>query len=122
MDDRTTARLIGAGRAVFGLLCIVFPKLILGPGGREASGGALGMVRLFGVRDLVLGAGALKSVNEQHVDTSWVKMGALADTGDIAVVLATRKQLGRPFTFATLSLAIPAALLGWKSSLGLGRR
>lgn len=119
MDARTTARLIGAGRALFGLLCLFFPKAVTGPNRDQATPLALGWIRLFGIRDLVLGAGALASVNDHHRDTSWVRMGAIADTADAITVVAARRQVGTPFTLATLSLAVPAAALGWKSVRGL---
>lgn len=122
MDDRTTARLIGAGRALFGLLCLVAPKLVAGPNRSQATPLALGWIKLFGIRDVVLGVGALQSINEHHPDTSWVKMGAIADTADAVTVLAARKQVGTPFTLATLSLAVPAAVLGWKSTRSLAHR
>ena len=122
MDDRLIARLVAAGRVLFGLACIAAPKQILGRFAPEANGPMLWWIRAFGVRDAVLGSGALISLNEDEPDPAWVRFGAIADTGDAAIVLACRKELPPLFTGVTLAIATPAAALGWKASLGLGGR
>ena len=66
MDDRLIARLIAAGRVLFGLLCIAAPKLVLQKEAAATPSQAVFMLRLFGVRDVVLGAGALASLNEDE--------------------------------------------------------
>lgn len=122
MDDRLIARLIAAGRVLFGVLCIASPKLVLQKHAASTPGQAVWMLRAFGIRDVVLGAGALASLNADEPDPDWVRMGAVADSADAVTALAFRKELGTQGLIATLSLAVPAAALGWKSSMGLGRR
>jgi hypothetical protein len=119
MDDRLIARLIAAGRVLFGALCLGLPRVAFGPAGRDASPQMVGVIRLFGIRDIVLGAGALVSLNEDRPDPSWVTFGAVADTADAVTATVFRDDLGPLATAATLSLAVPAATLGWKSALGL---
>jgi len=122
MDDRLIARLIAAGRVLFGVLCIASPKLLLQKQAAVTPGQAIWMLRAFGIRDVVLGAGALASLNADEPDPDWVRMGAIADSADAVAALAFRKELGPQALIATLSLAVPASLLGWKSAMGLARR
>lgn len=123
MDDRLIARLVAAGRVLFGIMCLAAPRQILRQDGRAASPAIVWWIRAFGVRDAVLGAGALVSLSDEgSTDTSWVKMGALADTGDVAITLVMREELGPKLAVPTLAIAGPAAILGWKSALGLGKR
>lgn len=121
MDDRLIARLVAAGRVLFGIACIAAPRQILRQWGKDASPAVLWWIRAFGVRDTVLGAGTLVSLNQEHPDPTWVKMGALADTGDVAITLACREQLETSFIVPTLAVAGPAAALGWKAALGLSK-
>lgn len=122
MDDRLIARLVGAGRVLFGIACLVAPRQILRQWGKDASPAVLWWIRAFGIRDTVLGAGALVSLNRDQPDTTWVKAGAAADTADAVVVLLGRNELDPSFVIPTLAIAGPAAALGWKASLGLSKR
>ena len=121
MDHRTTARLIAAGRTLFGLLCLLRPRVLTGFDRSEPSAAALGWIRLFGVRDVVLGAGTLASLNGDDGDTRWVKMSAAADTADAVTVVTVRDEVGVSFMAVSLALAVPAAALGWRAAFGLGR-
>lgn len=119
MDDRLIARLIAAGRVLFGIVCLVAPRQILRQWGKDVSAPILWWIRAFGARDAVLGAGALVALNRAEPDASWVIAGAVADTTDAAVAAAFAKELGTEFTATTLAIAGPAAALGWKAAAGL---
>lgn len=121
MDDRLIARLIAAGRVLFGIACIAAPRQILRQWGKDASPAVLWWIRAFGIRDAVLGAGALVSLNRDNPDSTWVKAGAAADTADVVLTVACRDELGPTFVVPALAVAAPAAALGWKSGFGLGR-
>ena len=82
MDDLLIARVVAAGRVLFGTLCLVVPGVAFGPTGRDASPAVTFLIRLFGIRDVVLGAGALVSLNGEPPDARWVQFGAIADTAD----------------------------------------
>lgn len=90
-DHRRVALVIARARAVNGLVLLVLPGavgwIVFGRAGREPAARAL--LRLVGVRDLVLGIGAITTLKEQTMDAEWVGMGAVADAVDGVVSLAT---------------------------------
>jgi len=90
-DHRRVALIIARGRAVNGLVMLAVPGvvgwLLFGSDGRKPATRAL--LRLVGVRDLVLGVGAITTLKEQTMDAEWVGMGAVADAVDGLVSLAT---------------------------------
>ncbi len=77
------------------------------------------LARSFGIREIVLGGGALVELSDPEPDGRWVTAGAMADTADAAAALLWHQELGPYGTAATLSVAIPAAAAGWKTSSGL---
>ena len=62
-------------------------RALFGTGG--ASPVAKALLRLVGVRDLVLGVGAITTVKEDTMNAEWVGMGAVADAVDGVVALIT---------------------------------
>lgn len=90
-DHRQVALLLARGRAVNGLVMLLVPGVVgwvlFGRAGREPAARAL--LRLVGVRDLVLGVGAITTLKERTMDAEWVGMGAVADAVDGFVSLAT---------------------------------
>jgi hypothetical protein len=91
-DHRRVALIIARGRAVHGLVLLVLPgvvgRIIYGKSGSEPTARAL--LRLVGIRDLVLGIGAITTLKEETMDAEWVGMGAATDAVDGVVALATR--------------------------------
>jgi hypothetical protein len=92
LDNRQLALAIARGRAVNGLVMLALPglvgRLLFGKQGGQSVAKAL--VRLVGIRDLVLGLGAITTVKEHTMDAEWVGMGAVADAVDGVVALAAR--------------------------------
>ncbi len=90
-DHRQFALVLARGRAVNGLVLLVLPgivgRILFGKAGKLPSTRAL--LRLVGVRDLVLGIGAITTLKERTMDAEWVGMGAVADAVDGLVSLAT---------------------------------
>lgn len=90
-DAKRIAIWCGRGRAVLGLAAVLLPglvgRLMLGRGTASPTGRALS--RMMGARDLVLGVGAITSLNETEHGPEWVSMGAAADLVDGATMLAT---------------------------------
>jgi hypothetical protein len=97
LDHRRLALVIARGRAVNGLVLLVVPgifgRLLFGKAGAQPTTKAL--LRLVGVRDLVLGVGAITTLKEQTMDAEWVGMGAVADAVDGLVSLTTPGLLRR---------------------------
>lgn len=119
MDALKLARSIAVGRIAFGALMLFVPNAVLARASAERPGPLVWMSRAFGIRDIVLGAGALRSLSEPEPDATWVRMGAVADTSDAVAALVWRSELGAAGTVATLALAVPAAAGGWTASAGL---
>jgi hypothetical protein len=92
LDHRRNALLLARGRALNGLVMLAVPGLVgrvlFGKQGGQPVTKAL--VRLVGIRDLVLGIGAITTVKEHTMDAEWVGMGAVADAVDGVVALAER--------------------------------
>jgi hypothetical protein len=120
MDERTLARSIAGGRVAFGLAMLLVPRpLLRRAAGGELPGSLVWLARSFGIRDLVLGAGALVELADPEPESRWVTAGAVADTCDIAAAVVWRDELGPAGLAATLALAVPAAVGGWVARLGL---
>ncbi len=91
LDQRNIALVIARARAINGLVMLAVPglvgRVVFGPNGGQPV--ARATLRLVGVRDLVLGVGAITTLKEQTMDAEWVGMGAVADAVDGAVSLLT---------------------------------
>lgn len=121
MNDRTIARSIALGRVAFGLTMLLIPHTVLARVGEDQSGPLMWMARAFGIRDMVLGFGAIMELTEEDPEGRWVAYGAAADTCDAVAAVVWREELGVAGMAATLSLAVPAAAGGWWSAFGLHR-
>ena len=97
LDHRKIALVIARARAVNGLVLLSLPgvagRILFGRAGGQPTARAL--LRLVGVRDLVLGVGAITTLKEHTTDAEWVGMGAAADAVDGLVSLATPGLLRR---------------------------
>lgn len=119
MNDVALARSIAVGRVLFGAVMLFIPNVVLARTSAVRPGPLVWMSRAFGIRDIVLGLGALQSLQAPEPDPSWVRMGAIADTSDAVAALVWNKELGVTGTVSTLALAVPAAAAGWKAASGL---
>lgn len=114
------ARGIAAGRVLYGVACLAAPRTAMGPAGARAEGQMAWMVRAFGVRDLVLGAGTLLALeHDGEAAIRWVELSAAADSLDVANAALFRRDLERTGVIATLALAVPAATGGWLAARDL---
>lgn len=120
MDDRFIAKQIAIGRIIFGLMMLVAPRLVLRRSAPDAPGPAVWIGRIFGIRDVALGAGTLSALSADDPGAArWVAVSAAADVADAATAVGWRNELGREGMIGTLALAIPAAALGLKALGGL---
>jgi hypothetical protein len=90
-DHRRFALVLARARAVNGLAMLALPGVVgwavFGAAGKQPATRAL--LRLVGIRDVVLGIGAITTLKEHTMDAEWVGMGALADAVDGVVSLVT---------------------------------
>jgi hypothetical protein len=90
-DERERALILARGRIVTGLILLIFPgvatRLLFG---RDASTPvARALARMMGIRDVLLGVGAVTSIKEKTMDAEWVGCGAVSDAIDgVAVLIA----------------------------------
>ena len=123
MDDRSLARGIAAGRLGFGLILLVAPRVLVRRSGnrQDPPPPYVWWLRAFGTRDAVLGAGTLAALagDDDVAAARWVQVGAVADTLDVATVVLHGDELDRLGRWATLAVAVPATIAGWKAGRGL---
>ncbi len=122
MDERTVARSIALGRILFGAVMLFIPHTVLARTSEVRPGPLVWMARAFGIRDVVLGVGAVLELTEEEPTGQWVALGAAADTCDAVAAVVWREELGAAGVAATLSLAVPAATGGWWSAIRLRTR
>ena len=84
-DPRTLALALARGRIVAGLTLLIAPSLLLRNWVKETTPATKSVARMMGVRDLVLGLGALTAVKEETQDAEWLSMGAACDAVDAVV-------------------------------------
>jgi hypothetical protein len=121
--DEATARKLAlgtaAGRVGFGLMMIALPGLTLRLFGiTQVPGPLLWLARVFGIRDLVLGAGTLAALRRNDGSAAqWVGFAAMADSADALLAIVKPSELGRVRSYIgatiALSAAIPGAIAGW---------
>ncbi len=121
MNDREIARAIALARTLIGGFGALFPKtsvrLFLGEPAPSAASTLL--MRGLGMRDAILGAGALTALEgdgkRDGSPARWVEAGAVADAGDaLAAVLAGRLPASRRFLW--IATAGGAAYLGSRAA------
>lgn len=96
LDPRQQALLLARGRAVLGVALLAVPgltgRVFLGNVAREPAVRAV--LRIVGIRDLLIGLGAITTLKERTMDAEWVGVGAVADAVDALVLLGSP---GLPF-------------------------
>jgi len=90
LDDRTTAKLLAAGRVGVGVGLMAVPQVI---GGRWVGpdadrSGTRVLARALGVRDFALGAGVLAALRQDDPVKRWLVLGVLCDTVDLVATVA----------------------------------
>jgi hypothetical protein len=90
-DKRQVALVLARARAVNGLVILAVPGLLSRVlfGKAHTNAATKAALRMTGIRDLVLGVGAITTLKEQTMDAEWVGMGALADGADALILFAS---------------------------------
>jgi hypothetical protein len=90
-------------------MLIAWPERFLRISGREApTGASILLLRTVGIRDLVLGIGAVNAARHDDGDVRrWIAIGATSDFLDIVASLISRKAIGhREATGAALTAGV----------------
>jgi hypothetical protein len=116
MDARTLARGQAIGRAVLGAGLSVAPGRVAGPWvgapARRPAGAVLATA--MGARDVGLGLGMLRALDQGHGAAAWIRAGMLADAADaIATVRARRALPGLMVPVVAAMAASSVALGAW---------
>jgi hypothetical protein len=114
MQPRDVARAYAAGRVAIGVVALLAPRPIgrlwLGAAGGTAGGGVA--MRALGVRDLVLGAMALHTLDHPEVAPRWQRTCAAVDGLDFAATAVARRSLPPVGSALVMALAAGGAATG----------
>lgn len=115
MDARTAARALAAGRVALGIGLVVAPTRFTRGwiGGDAASEPSVRVLaRGLGIRDVILGAIALHTVDHPEVGPRWLRTCAAADAVDLLATAGARKALPTAGVLGVGALAGGAAAAG----------
>jgi hypothetical protein len=114
MQPRDVARVYGAGRVAVGAALVLAPRTL----GRvwlgrpaDTPAGAVAM-RALGLRDAVLGAMALHTLDHPEVAPRWQRTCAAVDAVDLAATAAARSALPPVGWALVMGLAAAGAAVG----------
>jgi hypothetical protein len=98
VNPRLIAWLLATARLVAGASLVLFPDRVaaLTMRDRRRRQGASRVLRVTGVRDLVLASGLLAALGGRSPVRAWALAGAAADALDLGVTVAKRDQLEPP--------------------------
>jgi hypothetical protein len=106
---RTAAGMLALNRAAFGLNYLLRPREARRSWiGRAAKlPGTQVMIRSQGIRDVALGAGALRALATEREPGAWIAAQTACDLADLIVTFNARKRL--PADQARLAMAVAGA-------------
>ena len=115
MSPRDVARVLAAGRIAIGAGLLVAPRLSLGMWiGRDAASRAVAPAgRALGVREVLLGAMLLHTLDRPQVGSRWLRMLAVCEGVDLAATLMAGRALpagGRALVVAMAGAGAAAEL------------
>jgi hypothetical protein len=114
MNKRTLAKLLALNRIQYGMGLVLTPErnAKVWVGGRAARQGPNKLLaQALGVRDLVMGAGALRSIGDADAARAWFAALAVADGVDV-VVTARADGIPAASRIATLAIAAASTAIG----------
>ena len=116
---RSVVRAVSYGRVAAGVAFLVAPRAIttlwLGTA-RDDAGVAL-LARTFGVRDALIGLGAVLALRQGQPLRHWIVAGASSDAADAAVSLATFARKPTPLRLLIAAVSAGSAItLAWCAS------
>ena len=112
---RVGARAVAALRVAIGVSALVSPRVAARPWVGGSAGAPAGVVlgRAAGIRDVVLGSGALVAARQgPRVERTWVLAGALCDAVDATTTLAQWRRLPSGGGLLVAGAAVGATVVG----------
>ena len=122
MDQRQIVRLIAVGRVALGVTALVAPRRLgaLAFGAPRAAGALVMATRMLGARDLVLGLGALRALDQDIDAPTWARAGAAADAADAAAALLSLGRIPARHAVPTVAVAAGSAIASFRAAPRLG--
>ncbi|HZA41368.1 MAG TPA: hypothetical protein VFA00_12165 [Actinomycetota bacterium] len=121
LDDRDLARILLVARVAVGSTCFLFPRkaVQVWTGEDQESGTAAMAVRALGARDVAIGMGGLRALEEGESPSRWLEAGALSDAADTVGALAVFRSLGKLRRLLFVATAASATYLGFRLAASL---
>ena len=106
--------LFAAGRVAFGAGMLLAPRNVThGWIGNDVDRPPVELlVRAVGVRDILIGAGAIAALATNQPAKTWLRAGVAADLADATLTAAYLGKLPRQGALGTIALTIAAAYIG----------
>jgi hypothetical protein len=126
--SEATAKKLGygtaLGRTAYGLFLLFLPQPTLAVFGIKTEPGPLTWLgRVFGIRDVVLGAGTVAAIRRNDGTAGqWLMYSATADGADAALAIAKPDELGRARSYVAAAFSLSAARPGALAGRALGSR
>jgi hypothetical protein len=121
VNARLAARILGGGRAAFGVAMLIAPQRVAGPWIGDTGAGARTLVRSLGVRDVAMGMIALHTAAHPEVGPRWQMTCAATDAVDALATLAAVSELPAAGVASVTLLAGGSAAAGYLTSRALRR-
>jgi hypothetical protein len=120
-EDEDLARMLLVARVAIGSACFLFPKkaVRVWTGEEQESGTAAMAVRALGARDVAIGMGGLRALEDGESPSRWLEAGALADAADTVGALAVFRRLGKLRRLVFVVTAASATYLGFRLAASL---
>jgi hypothetical protein len=115
-------RAVAAGRVAAGVTLLLAPGRVSRAWVGDLGPGATVLTRAVGIRDLVMGAIALHTVDHPQIGPRWVGTCALADAVDAAASLAARRALPAAGAVGVPVVGLGAAAVGCAAAVALRGR
>jgi hypothetical protein len=121
LDDRDLARMLLVARVAIGSACFLFPRraVRVWTGEEQESGTAAMAVRALGAREIAIGMGGLRALEEGESVSRWLEAGALSDAADTAGALVGFRRLGKLRRLVFVATAASATYLGFRLAASL---
>jgi hypothetical protein len=122
VDQRQVVRMLAVARVAIGVAATAMPgvtgSLLFGP---KANSPALRLVtRSFGARDVVIGLGTLRALDQDVDAAGWARASAASDAADAVAALIAARAVPTARALLGAGSAAVAAIGGYRAASRLG--